>query len=118
MLPQLPIKGSYILPIHIIPTLTLLEEVLGRSCLITSSCGGEAERGGRHGNVRGQLRRERDVPFQEPLQMADHSSSENGVNWAEGYIEYKEFHTVITEAVAGFAHLYAYGVSKCISSQD
>jgi hypothetical protein len=39
--------------------------------------------------------------------MADHGSSENGIHWADGHIEYKELQTVITEAVAGFAHLYA-----------
>jgi hypothetical protein len=44
--------------------------------------------------------------------MADQGSSENGINWADGHKEYKDSHTVFTEAVAGFAHLYAYGVSK------
>jgi len=51
-------------------------------------------------------------PFKSPYKMADHGSSENGINWADGHIEYKYMHTVVTEAVAGFAHLYAYGVSK------
>jgi len=51
--------------------------------------------------------------FKSPYKMADHGSSENGLNWADGHIEYKELHTVLTEAVGGFAHLYAYGVSKC-----
>jgi len=50
--------------------------------------------------------------FKSPYKMADHGSSENGINWADGHIEYKEFHTVVTEAVVGSAHLYAYGVSK------
>jgi stalled ribosome alternative rescue factor ArfA len=50
--------------------------------------------------------------FRSPNKMAGHGSSENGINWAEGHIEYKELHTVVTEAVAGFAHLYAYIVSK------
>jgi hypothetical protein len=44
--------------------------------------------------------------------MADHGSSDNGIHWADGYIEYKELFTVVTEDVAGFAHLYAYGVYK------
>jgi hypothetical protein len=44
--------------------------------------------------------------------MADQGSSENGINWANGHIEYKDLHTVVTEVVAWFAHLYAYGVSK------
>ena len=49
--------------------------------------------------------------FKSPYKMGDHGSSENGLNWAEGHIEYKELHTVLTDA--GFAHLYACGVSKC-----
>jgi len=51
--------------------------------------------------------------FKSPYKMADYGSSENGLNWADGHIEYKYLHTVLTEAVAGFAHLYAYGLSKC-----
>ena len=50
--------------------------------------------------------------FKSPYKMADHSSSENGINCADGHIGYKVLHTVVTEAVAVFAHLYAYGVSK------
>jgi len=46
--------------------------------------------------------------------MADPGSSKNGLNWADGHIEYKELHTFFTEAVGGIAHLYAYGVPKCI----
>jgi len=49
--------------------------------------------------------------FKSPYKMGDHGSSENGLNWADGHIEYKELHTVLTDA--GFAHLYACGVSKC-----
>jgi len=51
--------------------------------------------------------------FKSPYKMADHGSPKNGINWAEGHIEYKELHMVLTEAVASFAHLYAYGISKC-----
>ena len=51
--------------------------------------------------------------FKSAYKMADHGSSGNGLNWADGHIHYKEFHTDITEAVAGFADLYADGVSKC-----
>ena len=50
--------------------------------------------------------------FLGPFKNADHGSSENGINWADWHIEYKELHLVFTEAVAGFAHLYAYGISK------
>jgi len=39
--------------------------------------------------------------------MADHGSSENG------HIKYRVLHTVLNEAMASFANLYAYGVSKC-----
>ena len=51
--------------------------------------------------------------FSSPYKITDHGSSENGLNWADRHTEYKELHTVLIEAVAGFAHLYAYGVSKC-----
>jgi len=51
--------------------------------------------------------------FKSPYKMADHSSIGNGIHWNEGLIEYRELHTVFNEAVAGFAHLYAHGVSKC-----
>jgi len=44
--------------------------------------------------------------------MVDHSSTENGINWIDMHIEYRELQMVINEAVAGFAHLYGYGVSK------
>jgi len=50
--------------------------------------------------------------------MADHGSSEISINLAEKRIEYKGLHTIITEAVDGFAHHYTYGVSKLHSSQD
>ena len=50
--------------------------------------------------------------FKSPYKMADHSSSGNGINWSDGHIQYKDLHTVVTEAVAGFAHLNAYCVSK------
>jgi hypothetical protein len=51
--------------------------------------------------------------FKSPYKMADHGSSENGINWADGIIQYSELHTVLNEGVAGFAHLYAYRFSKC-----
>jgi len=51
--------------------------------------------------------------FKRPYKMSDHGSSENGLNWADGHMEYEEMHTVFTEAVGGFAHLYAYGVFNC-----
>jgi len=45
--------------------------------------------------------------------MADPGSTENGMNWIDGHIEYGVVHKIINEAVAGFAYLYTYGVSKC-----
>ena len=50
--------------------------------------------------------------FKPPYKMADHGSAENGINSIDGHIDYRKLHTVFNEAVAGFAHLYAYGVSK------
>jgi len=50
--------------------------------------------------------------FKSPYKMADHGSSENGINCPDGHIEYNDLHNVFTEAVAGIPHLYAYGVSK------
>jgi hypothetical protein len=50
--------------------------------------------------------------FKNPYKMADRGSSENVINWADGHIEYKDLHIMVIEAVEGFAHLYAYGVSK------
>ena len=44
--------------------------------------------------------------------IASHGSNENGPNWENGHITYHELYTVASDAVAGFAHLYAYGVSK------
>jgi len=44
--------------------------------------------------------------------MIPHGSVENGLNWADDHIAYSEMYTVTSEAVAGFAHLYAYGVAK------
>ena len=44
--------------------------------------------------------------------MADHGSTENGLNWSVEHIEYKELHTAITEAAARFAHFYANAVSQ------
>ena len=52
------------------------------------------------------------ICFKRPKKIADHRSSGNGLNWADGNIVYKELYTDITETVAGLAHLYSYGVSK------
>jgi hypothetical protein len=44
--------------------------------------------------------------------MRPHDNSVNGLNWDDGHIPYTELSSVLNEAVAGFAHLYAYGDSK------
>jgi len=45
--------------------------------------------------------------------MADHGPKKNGINWIGRHIDYRKLHTVLNEVMAGFAHIYAYGVSKC-----
>ena len=62
--------------------------------------------------MRGKHHGQRDISFQRPLQIGQFGSSEKGINWADWHTEYKELRTVITEVVLGFAHLYAYNVSK------
>jgi len=51
--------------------------------------------------------------FKPPYKMADHGSTENGIYWIDGHIEHRELHIVLNEAVAGFAHFYDNGVTKC-----
>jgi hypothetical protein len=51
--------------------------------------------------------------FQSPYGMRPHGNSENGLNWDDGHIPYTQLASVLSEAAAGFAHLYAYGDSKC-----
>ena len=45
--------------------------------------------------------------------MRPHGESENGVNLDDGQIPHNQLSLVLNDAVAGFAHLYAYGDSKC-----
>ena len=51
--------------------------------------------------------------FQTPYAMRPHGDTVNGPNWDDGHIPYNPLSTVLSEAVAGFAHLYVYGDSKC-----
>ena len=51
--------------------------------------------------------------FQSPYGMTPHGSDENGLNWDDGHIPYRQLETVLSESIAGFAHIYSYGVSKC-----
>jgi len=50
--------------------------------------------------------------FKSPYLISPHGSVENRLNWDDGHIAYSELYTVASEAVAGFAHLYSYGVAK------
>ena len=45
--------------------------------------------------------------------MRPHGKSENDLNWDDGHIPFNQLSSVLNEVVAGFAHLYAYGDSKC-----
>jgi hypothetical protein len=51
--------------------------------------------------------------FESPYTMTAHGSEENGLNWADGHIPYHKLFTVVSEAVANFAHLYSIGTTKC-----
>jgi len=51
--------------------------------------------------------------FRSPYVMQPHGSEKNGLNWADGHIDYHELYIVLSEAVANYPHLYAYGVIKC-----
>ena len=56
--------------------------------------------------------------FAPPYAMHAHGSDENGLNWADGNVPYKELHTVVSEAVANFPHVYAFGSTKCTFLSD
>ena len=51
--------------------------------------------------------------FKSSYPKTPHGSVGSGLNWDDGHIAYPELYTVASEAVTGFAHLYAYGVAKC-----
>ena len=51
--------------------------------------------------------------FESPYAMAAHSSDENELNWDDVFIPYHKLFTVLSEAVANFAHLYSIGTTKC-----
>lgn len=50
--------------------------------------------------------------FKSPYAMTDHGSDENGLSWSDGQLDYAKLKEAILDAVAGYAHLYAYGVTK------
>jgi len=47
-----------------------------------------------------------------PYTRVRNRSRGKGISWDNGHISYSELHTVLQEAVAGCAHLYAYGTDK------
>ena len=47
-----------------------------------------------------------------PYARESNKSRENGISWDDVHTFYSELHTVLKEAVAGYAHLYAYGTVK------
>ena len=52
------------------------------------------------------------VHFKCPYPMSAHGSDENGLSWADGQLDYAKINDTISEAVSGYAHLYAYGTRK------
>jgi len=51
--------------------------------------------------------------FRNSYSMTSHGADENGLNWEDGNIAYHDLYTVVSEAVAGFAHLYCYDITQC-----
>jgi len=51
--------------------------------------------------------------FKSPFTMTSQGSDENVLNWEDWHIAYHDMYMVVSEAEAGFAHLYCYGVTKC-----
>ena len=45
--------------------------------------------------------------------MRPRGNEENGLIWYDEHIPYHQLPTVLSEAVARFAHLYGYGDTKC-----
>ena len=44
--------------------------------------------------------------------MTAHGSDKNCLSWADGQLNYEKLRQTISEAVSGYAHLYAYGIAK------
>lgn len=42
----------------------------------------------------------------------NNSSTDSSLHWDDGHIPFSKLSTVLNEAVAGYAHLYAYGSAK------
>jgi len=50
--------------------------------------------------------------FKPPYPMKAHDSDRNGLSWGYGKLNYDRLRDTISEAVSGYAHLYAYGIAK------
>jgi len=50
--------------------------------------------------------------FKSPYPMSAHGSEVSGLSWADGQLDYDKLPENISEAVSGYAHLYAYGTAK------
>ena len=50
--------------------------------------------------------------FKPPYTMTAHGSDTNGLSWSDGQLEYEKLRGTISEAVSGYAYLYAYGIAK------
>jgi len=50
--------------------------------------------------------------FKSPYPMSVHGSEVNGLSWADGQLDYAKLTETMSEAVSGYAHLYAYGTAK------
>ena len=48
-----------------------------------------------------------------PYSMSSHGTYENRFNWEDGNIAYHDLYTMTSEALADFAHLHGYGITKC-----
>jgi hypothetical protein len=45
--------------------------------------------------------------------MAPHSSAEDSLSWDVGIVNFVGLHDTLSEAVSGYAHIYACGEEKC-----
>ena len=50
--------------------------------------------------------------FNSPYSITSQGLDVNGLHWEDGHIAYHDLYMVVSVAVAGFAHLYCYGVTK------
>ena len=56
--------------------------------------------------------------FKSQYPMKAHGSDKNGLSWGDCQLDYDKLRDTISEAVSGYAHLYAYGIAKRDFSQN